>query len=68
MVHEFSFEGAFFSLIAGLDAQISGAVAAALYAIHCNDDSPLFVATWYTLAIGLTTIVGSLLGRRFLRW
>ncbi len=29
MVHEFSFEGAFFSLIAGLDAQISGAVAAA---------------------------------------
>lgn len=28
MVHEFSFEGAFFSLIADLDAQISGAVAA----------------------------------------
>lgn len=56
---------------AGLGAAaglLSGAVAAALYAIHCNDNSPLFVATWYTLAIGLTTIVGSLLGRRFLRW
>ena len=34
--------------VAGLAA---GGVAATLYAAHCTDDSPLFVATWYTLAI-----------------
>src|SRR6478752_4693646 len=33
--------------IAGL---VSAGLAATLYAAHCSDDSPLFVATWYTLA------------------
>ena len=33
--------------IAGL---LSAGLAATLYAAHCTDDSPLFVATWYTLA------------------
>ena len=31
--------------IAGL---LSAGLAATLYASHCTDDSPLFVATWYT--------------------
>jgi hypothetical protein len=51
--------------VAGLFA---GAFAAALYATHCPDDSPLFVATWYTLAILIVMIVGALAGSRFLRW
>jgi hypothetical protein len=51
--------------IAGLFA---GAFGAALYATHCPDDSPLFVATWYTLAILIVMIVGALAGSRFLRW
>ncbi len=51
--------------VAGLFA---GAFGAALYAMHCPDDSPLFVATWYTLAILIVIIVGALAGRRFLRW
>jgi hypothetical protein len=51
--------------IAGL---IAGGIGAAFYAAHCFDDSPLFVATWYTLAIGLVTGLGALLGSRFLRW
>lgn len=46
----------------------SGAIGAALYAWHCPDDSPLFVATWYTLAIAMVTAAGYALGRRFLRW
>lgn len=50
---------------AGLAA---GAIAAAIYAWHCPDDSPLFLATWYTIAIGAVTAVGALLGRRLLRW
>ena len=51
--------------VAGL---LAGGLGAALYAAHCTDDSPLFVATWYTLAIGGVTILGSLIGRRVLRW
>lgn len=51
--------------VAGLAA--SG-IAAAIYAWHCPDDSPLFVATWYTLSITMVTIVGYFLGRRILRW
>ncbi len=50
---------------AGLAA---GAVAAALYATHCTDDSPLFVAFWYAIAIGGVTLAGALLGRFMLRW
>lgn len=46
----------------------SGAIGAALYAWHCPDDSPLFVATWYTLAIAFVTAAGHATGRRFLRW
>jgi hypothetical protein len=51
--------------VAGLAA---GGIAAAIYAWHCPDDSPLFLATWYTLAIAIVTLVGHVLGRRLLRW
>jgi hypothetical protein len=51
--------------IAGL---IAGGIAAFFYAAHCFDDSPLFVATWYTIAIGVVTTVGALVGGRVLRW
>lgn len=50
---------------AGLAA---GAVAAAIYAWHCPDDSPLFLVSWYVLAIAIVTTAGSLIGRRLLRW
>lgn len=50
---------------AGLAA---GTIAAAIYAWHCPDDSPLFIATWYTIAIASVTAAGALLGRRLLRW
>ena len=51
--------------MAGLAA--SG-IAAFFYATNCFDDSPLFVATWYPLAIGLMVLVGYLSGRLLLRW
>jgi hypothetical protein len=50
--------------LAGL---LSAGLAATMYAAHCTDDSPLFVATWYTLATALVTAIGALLGVRFLR-
>jgi hypothetical protein len=51
--------------VAGLAA---GGIAAAIYAWHCPDDSPLFLATWYTLAITIVAAAGYFLGRRILRW
>ena len=50
---------------AGLAA---GAIGAALYAWHCPDDSPLFAAAWYTLAISFVIAAGYASGRRWLRW
>ncbi|TIM19365.1 MAG: DUF1109 family protein, partial [Mesorhizobium sp.] len=38
------------------------------YAAHCFDDSPLFVATWYTAAIAGLALLGALGGRFFIRW
>jgi hypothetical protein len=51
--------------IAGL---LSAGLAATLYASHCTDDSPLFVATWYPIAIALVTAIGALAGSRVLRF
>jgi hypothetical protein len=51
--------------IAGL---LSAGLAATLYAAHCTDDSPLFVATWYTLATALVTAIGALAGSKMLRF
>src|SRR5713101_4668668 len=51
--------------IAGL---LSAGLAATLYASHCTDDSPLFVAAWYTIATALVTAIGALAGSRVLRF
>ncbi len=51
--------------VAGL---LAGSLSAALYATHCPDDSPLFVAVWYTLAVTLVMLVGASAGHRVLRW
>jgi len=57
--------GAITGALAGLSA--SG-VAAVFYATHCTDDSPLFVASWYPIAILLVVGMGTLVGRTMLRW
>lgn len=46
----------------------AGAIGAFLYAAHCPDDSPFFVAAWYSLAIAIVAAAGALAGRRLLRW
>jgi hypothetical protein len=56
-------------VLAGAGAGLlAGALAASLYIAHCPDDSPLFVAAWFTLAIAIATGIGALAGRRLLRW
>lgn len=55
--------------LAGAAAGLASAAAgASLYALHCEDDSALFVATWYTLAILGVAGIGALAGGRWLRW
>jgi hypothetical protein len=47
---------------------LAGAVGAGGYALSCPEASPAFVATWYSLGIGLCGGLGALLGPRVLRW
>jgi len=51
--------------VAGL---LAGGIAGAFYAAHCTDDSPLFFATWYTIAIAGLVLVGAAGAHRFARW
>ncbi len=51
--------------VAGLAA---GALGAMLYALSCPDDSPLFVACWYSMAVIAVAFTCLLAGRRWLTW
>jgi hypothetical protein len=56
-------------LRAGFVAGLAGSgFAAAIYALHCTEDSPLFYVTWYGLAIMGVTLISTLIGARVLRW
>jgi hypothetical protein len=52
-------------VIAGLCAAGLGA---AVYALHCTDDSPLFLALWYAMGVAVVALIGALAGRIVLRW
>ena len=45
---------------------LSAGLAATLYAAHCTDDSPMFVATWYSLAAVIVAAIGAFAGSRVL--
>jgi hypothetical protein len=47
---------------------VAGSIGSLLYALTCPDDSPLFVATWYTIGVAIVTIASAFIGRRALRW
>jgi len=56
------------ALAGAIAGMLSVGLAATFYASHCTDDSPLFVATWYTLATAVVTAVGALAGSKVLRF
>src|SRR5450432_2950381 len=56
------------ALAGALAGMLSAGLAATLYAAHCTDDSPLFVATWYTIATAMVAAIGALAGSRVLRF
>jgi len=45
----------------------SGGAAALLYALHCNEDDPMFFVTWYGSAILAVGVIGAIAGQRVLR-
>jgi hypothetical protein len=47
---------------------MAAGIGAAVYALHCPDDSPLFLAVWYLLAAAAVVIAGWATGARLLRW
>ena len=46
----------------------SAGLAILAYGLFCNEDSPLFIATWYSLAALIVGLAGAALGRAMLRW
>ena len=55
--------------LAGAMAGLAGGgLAAAVYAMHCTEDSPLFYVTWYGTAILAVSALSALIGARLLRW
>ncbi|WP_103332580.1 NrsF family protein [Pseudotabrizicola formosa] len=56
-------------VLAGAVAGLAGGgLAAAVYALHCTEDSPLFYVTWYGTAILAVSAVSALVAGRLLRW
>ncbi len=47
---------------------LAGATGALFYAMHCPDDSPVFVALWYTPPIAAIAATGAIIGNHLLRW
>lgn len=45
-----------------------GGLSAAIYALHCTEDAPLFFLTWYGLGILIVTGIGAMAGHYLLRW
>lgn len=51
--------------VAGL---LAGAVSAAIYALHCPELTPPFIAMWYSLGMAIPAVTGALAGHYLLRW
>ena len=56
------------ALAGTLGGLAAGSLAAALYALFCDQDAALFLLPAYAAAIGIVTLAGTLLGARTLAW
>jgi len=55
-------------LSGAMAGSLAGGITAALYTLHCPEDSLLFVAFWHVLAVATVCILGALAAGRWLRW
>jgi hypothetical protein len=56
------------TLAGAVSGIFAGAIAATIFTAHCTDDSPLFLATWYTIAIVGLAAVGAVSANKVVRW
>jgi hypothetical protein len=56
------------ALAGAMAGLLAGGIAATFYAAHCTDDSPLFVATWYPIAIAGLAFFGAAGANLLARW
>jgi hypothetical protein len=56
------------ALVGALAGLMSAGFGATLYAAHCADDSPLFVAAWYSIGTAIVTALGAAIGAKVLRY
>lgn len=47
---------------------VAGATSAMIYALACTEATAAFVLIWYSLGIGVSALLGGLLGPRVLHW
>ena len=55
-------------LAGGAAGLTSGAIAAIVYSLHCQEMGAPFLAAWYLLGVLIPAVIGTLLGPRLLRW
>jgi hypothetical protein len=55
-------------LCGALAGLLAGGITAALYTLHCPENSLLFVASWHVLAVLAVSLCGALAAGRYLRW
>lgn len=56
------------TLAGAVSGVFAGAIAATIFLAHCPDDSPLFIATWYTMAVGVLAVLGGVGANFTARW
>lgn len=56
------------AIAGGAAGLFAGSAGAFVYAFYCTESAAPFVAVWYSLGAGLSSIIGALLGRTALRW
>jgi hypothetical protein len=47
---------------------LAGSIAALVYVWHCPDSAPLYFATWHGLAVLTVTMIGAVIGGKYLRY
>lgn len=52
----------------GAAGLLAGSAAASIYAFHCTESTPTFIAIWYSAGILVTALLGAVMGRWLLRW
>jgi hypothetical protein len=56
------------TLFGALSGLMCASFMASAYAMHCDRDAPIYILTYYGLAVAAFTGIGALVTRRFLRW